>query len=32
VAAELAGAHGGSLQARSEPGRGAQLILTLPRA
>jgi len=32
VAAELASAHGGSLQARSESGRGAQLILTLPRA
>src|SRR5689334_2001293 len=32
VAAEPASAHEGSLQARSEPGRGAQLILTLPRA
>jgi len=32
VAAELASAHRGSLQARSEPGHGAQLTLTLPRA
>ena len=32
VAAELASAHGGALEARSEPGHGAQLILTLPRA
>jgi two-component system sensor histidine kinase BaeS len=32
VAAELAAAHGGSLVARSEPGHGAQLTLTLPRA
>jgi signal transduction histidine kinase len=32
VAAELASAHGGSLEAHSEPGHGAQLTLTLPRA
>jgi len=32
VAAELARAHGGQLEARSEPGHGAQIILTLPRA
>ena len=32
VAAELASAHGGSLAAHSEPGHGAQLTLTLPRA
>jgi two-component system sensor histidine kinase BaeS len=32
VAAELARAHGGRLDARSEPGHGAQLTLTLPRA
>ena len=31
VAAELARAHGGRLAARSEPGHGAQLTLTLPR-
>src|SRR5215472_14818156 len=32
VAAELADAHGGRLEARSEPGHGAQFTLTLPRA
>jgi signal transduction histidine kinase len=32
VAAELASAHGGTLEAHSEPGHGAQLTLTLPRA
>ncbi len=32
VAAELARAHGGRLEARSEPGHGARLTLTLPRA
>jgi signal transduction histidine kinase len=31
VAAELTSAHGGRLEARSEPGRGAQFTLTLPR-
>jgi signal transduction histidine kinase len=30
VAAELAGAHGGELTARSEPGRGTSMTLTLP--
>jgi two-component system sensor histidine kinase BaeS len=30
VAAELARAHGGKLTARSEPGRGAAMTLTLP--
>jgi signal transduction histidine kinase len=32
VAAELARAHGGRLEARSEPGHGALLTLALPRA
>jgi two-component system, OmpR family, sensor histidine kinase BaeS len=32
VAAELARAHGGLLEAHSEPGHGARLTLTLPRA
>jgi len=32
VAAELARAHGGQLGAISEPGHGAQITLTLPRA
>jgi two-component system sensor histidine kinase BaeS len=32
VAAELARAHGGRLEAYSEPGHGARLTLTLPRA
>jgi two-component system sensor histidine kinase BaeS len=32
VAAELAQAHGGRLDAHSEPGHGAHLTLTLPRA
>ena len=32
VAAELAQAHGGRLDAHSEPGDGARLTLTLPRA
>ena len=32
VAAELASAHGGRLDAHSEPGHGARLTLTLPRA
>ena len=32
VAAELARAHGGRLAAHSEPGHGARLTLTLPRA
>jgi len=32
VGAELARAHGGTLEAHSEPGHGAQLTLTLPRA
>jgi signal transduction histidine kinase len=32
VAAELASAHGGQLAAHSEPGHGARLTLTLPRA
>jgi signal transduction histidine kinase len=32
VAAELAQAHGGELTASSEPGRGTQMTLTLPRA
>jgi two-component system, OmpR family, sensor histidine kinase BaeS len=32
VAAELARAHGGRLDARSEPGHGARITLTLPRA
>jgi two-component system, OmpR family, sensor histidine kinase BaeS len=32
VAAELARAHDGQLTARSEPGRGSELTLTLPRA
>ena len=32
VAAELARAHGGRLDAHSEPGHGARLTLTLPRA
>ncbi len=32
VAAELARAHSGQLNARSEPGHGAQFTLTLPRA
>jgi two-component system sensor histidine kinase BaeS len=32
VAAELARAHGGQLNARSEPAHGAQITLTLPRA
>jgi signal transduction histidine kinase len=32
IAAELARAHGGTLRASSEPGRGAQFTLTLPRA
>ncbi len=32
VAAELARAHSGQLNARSEPGHGAQITLTLPRA
>jgi two-component system sensor histidine kinase BaeS len=31
VAAELTRAHGGGLEARSEPGHGAQFTLTLPR-
>ena len=31
VAAELTRAHGGRLEARSEPGHGAQFTLTLPR-
>jgi two-component system sensor histidine kinase BaeS len=31
VAAELAQAHGGQLSATSQPGRGTQLTLTLPR-
>jgi two-component system sensor histidine kinase BaeS len=31
VAGELARAHGGRLDVRSEPGHGAQLTLTLPR-
>jgi two-component system, OmpR family, sensor histidine kinase BaeS len=31
VAAELTRAHSGRLEARSEPGHGAQFILTLPR-
>ena len=32
VAAELAQAHGGRLSANSEPGRGTQMTLTLPKA
>jgi two-component system sensor histidine kinase BaeS len=32
IAAELARAHGGELTARSEPGQGAELTLTLPAA
>jgi two-component system, OmpR family, sensor histidine kinase BaeS len=32
VAAELARAHGGQLTASSEPGRGTEMRLTLPRA
>jgi two-component system, OmpR family, sensor histidine kinase BaeS len=32
VAAELASAHGGRLDAHSEPGQGARLTLALPRA
>ena len=32
VAAELAQAHGGRLTARSEPGHGTEMTLTLPRA
>ncbi len=32
VAAELAQAHGGRLTARSEPGRGTEMTLTLPGA
>jgi two-component system sensor histidine kinase BaeS len=32
VAAELAQAHGGELTASSEPGRGTQMTLTLPRS
>jgi two-component system sensor histidine kinase BaeS len=32
VAAELAQAHGGELTASSEPGRGTQMTLTMPRA
>ncbi len=32
VAAELAQAHGGRLSASSEPGRGTQMTLILPRA
>ena len=32
VAAELARAHGGHLTASSQPGRGTQMTLTLPRA
>ena len=32
VAAELAGAHDGQLTARSEPGQGTEMTLTLPRA
>jgi two-component system sensor histidine kinase BaeS len=32
VAGELARAHGGALAADSEPGRGTQVTLTLPRA
>jgi signal transduction histidine kinase len=32
VAAELAQAHGGELTATSEPGRGTEMTLTLPRA
>jgi two-component system sensor histidine kinase BaeS len=32
IAAELAGAHGGTLTAASEPGAGTRLTLTLPRA
>ena len=32
VAAELAQAHGGRLSASSEPGRGTQMTLTLPKA
>ncbi|MBO0825288.1 MAG: HAMP domain-containing histidine kinase [Actinobacteria bacterium] len=31
IAAELASAHGGSLTARSEPGAGTTMTLTLPR-
>jgi signal transduction histidine kinase len=32
VAAELARAHGGTLTAASQPGDGARITLTLPRA
>jgi two-component system, OmpR family, sensor histidine kinase BaeS len=32
IAAELASAHGGTLTADSQPGQGARLTLTLPRA
>ena len=32
VAAELTQAHGGTLTAGSEPGRGTVMTLTLPRA
>jgi two-component system sensor histidine kinase BaeS len=32
IAAQLAQAHGGALTARSEPGRGTELTLTLPAA
>ena len=31
VAAELARAHDGQLSARSEPGQGTEMTLTLPR-
>jgi signal transduction histidine kinase len=30
IASELAQAHGGQLSARSEPGRGTEMTLTLP--
>ncbi len=32
IAAEIATAHGGQLAARSQPGEGTQMTLTLPRA
>jgi len=32
IAAELVWAHGGTLTAASEPGKGTRLTLTLPRA